>query len=70
MNINGKKQQQYHNRNAKDLSELTTDSKVLVLQENDTWLSATDKCIEPRSYIVEMKATSPRNIKTREMSHI
>ena len=57
MNINNKKQQQYYNRNAKDLPELTIGSKVLALQENDPWLPVTviDKCTEPRSYIVEMQ---------------
>ena len=56
MNINSKKQQQYYNRNTKDLPELTVGSKVLVLQENDTQLPATviNKCTEPRNYIVEM----------------
>ena len=57
MNINSKKLQQYYNRNAKDIPELTISSKVLVLQENDTWLPSTviDKCTEPRSNIVEMQ---------------
>ena len=49
-------QQQYFNRNAKDLLELMIGSKVSVLQENDTWQTATvvDKSTEPRSYIVKM----------------
>ena len=57
MNIYSKKQQQYYNRNAKDLPELTIGSKVLVLQENDAWLPATviDKCAEPSNYIVDGK---------------
>ena len=54
VNINNKKQQQYYNMNAKDLP---IDNKVLVLQENDTWLPVTviDKCTEPRSHIIEMQ---------------
>ena len=57
MNKNSKKQQQYYNRNAKDLHELIIGSKVSILQENDTWLPATvnDKCTELRSYIVKMQ---------------
>ena len=36
MSTKSKKQQQYFNRNAKDLPELMIGSKVSVLQENDT----------------------------------
>ena len=56
MSIKSRKQQQYFNRNPKDLPELMIGSKVSVLQENDTWQTATvvDKCTEPRSYIVKM----------------
>ena len=56
MSTKSRKQQQYFNRNAKDLPELMIGGKVSVLQENDTWQTATvvDKCIEPRSYIVKM----------------
>ena len=55
MSTKSRKQQQYFNRNAKDLPELMVGSKVSVLQENDTWQTATvvDKCTEPRSYIVK-----------------
>ena len=54
MNIS-KNQQQYYNKNTKDLPELIIGSKVSILQENDTWLPATviDKCTEPRSYNVK-----------------
>ena len=56
MSTKSRKQQQLFNRNAKDLPELMIGSKVSVLQENDTWQTATmvDKCTEPRSYIVKM----------------
>ena len=56
MSTKSRKQQQYLNRNAKDLPELMIGSKVSVLQENDTWQKAmvVDKCTEPRSYIVKM----------------
>lgn len=56
MSINSRKQQQYFNRNAKDLPELIRGSKVSVLQENDTWQPATvvEKGTEPRSYIIKM----------------
>ena len=56
MSTKSRKQQQYFNRNAKDLPELMIGSKESVFQENDTWQRATvvDKCTEPRSYIVKM----------------
>ena len=56
MSSKSRKQQQYFNRNAKDLPELMIGSKVSVLQENDTWQTATvvDKCTKLRSYIVKM----------------
>ena len=54
LSIQSRKQQQYYNRNSKDLPELTICSKVSVLQEKDTWQPATviDKSTEPRSYII------------------
>ena len=56
MSTKSRKQQQYFNRNAKDLPELMIGSKVSVFQENDPWQTATvvDKSTEPHSYIVKM----------------